>query len=127
MTNKKDLNDKQKKALFHLVNTPTIDQGCKAAGISRQCYYRWMENPAFKTELERMRNELLEESFAQIKFSVKVASQTLLNLCADRSVTPSVRRGAASDILTHYVKWNEMREIGGRLTALEEQLKRIDK
>ncbi len=109
--------------LIHIVSSPTIKQGCKQAGINRETYYRWTENEAFKNELLRLREEILQESYDQLKFSVKAASQTLLDLCTNEEYPPAVRRGAASDILNHFVKFKEINEIETCITKMEEKLK----
>jgi hypothetical protein len=46
------LSERQKKAIPFLVNSPTVDRGCKGAKISRETYYQWLSDPLFKEELK---------------------------------------------------------------------------
>jgi len=123
MTDNKDLNDKQRMALIHFVSCHNVDQGCKDAGISRDCFYRWLENPAFKAELSRLREVLFHEAIDQLKHSMKLACHTLQALCEDPECPPAVKRGAASDIISHLMKWRETQELEKRITQLEEHVK----
>lgn len=114
-----ELSDKQRQALTHFVSCASIERGCKEAGISRESYYRWLENPLFKKELDSLREQSMSEAVDGLKYSMKVACQTLVSLCDDIECPHAVRRGAASDIISHVMKWREIQEIETRLEALE--------
>lgn len=123
MTDNEELSDKQRLALIHFVNSPTVEQGCKDAGISRECYYRWLDNPSFKAELSTLREVFVVEAIEQLKSSMKSACHTLRSLCEDSECPPAVRRGAASDIIGHLMKWRDTQELEKRLIQLEKHVK----
>jgi hypothetical protein len=125
MTDNEDLTDKQRMALIHFMNSPTVEQGCKEAGISRDCFYRWLENPTFKAELARLRETIFFEALEQLKHSMKLACYTLQSLCEDPECPPAVKRGAASDIICHLMKWRDTQELEKRITQLEEHVKGV--
>ncbi len=125
MTDNEELSDKQRSALIHLVSGHTIEQGCKDAGISRDCFYRWLENPTFKAELSRLRDAIFLDAIEQLKHSMKLACHTLQALCEDPECPPAVKRGAASDIISHLMKWRETQDLEKRITQLEEHVKGV--
>jgi hypothetical protein len=122
-TDNEVLSDKQRMALIHIVGNHTIEQGCKEAGISRDCFYRWLENPLFKAELSRPRETIFIEAIDHLKHSMKLACHTLKALCEDPECPPAVKRGAATDIIGHLMKWRETQELEKRITQLEEHVK----
>lgn len=121
--NKAELTKRQQEALPHLISNSSISEGCRSAGIGRDCYYRWLEDPAFKAELERLRGEMLSEAVEELRFSVTAAVKTLASLCIDETAPHSVRRGAAGDVLSYHLKWREVTDFEERLSNLERRAK----
>ena len=62
-----ELSERQKKAIPFLVQSPTVEDGCKAAKISRETYYQWLANPLFKDELKRQRDQVIEDALKFVK------------------------------------------------------------
>jgi polyhydroxyalkanoate synthesis regulator phasin len=117
------LSDKQKMALPIFASTPTVDEACKQLELSRNTFYEWLKKPEFKQELNRLRNELVEDAVSQLKLNASKAAKTLVDLTC-REDHPGVQRAAANDILNHLLKYKEMHEMEERVTALEEHLKK---
>jgi hypothetical protein len=118
-TDKNSLSAKQLKALPIFASVPIVEQACKQAEISRDCYYEWMKLPVFKRELESLRNELVLDSINMLKLGARKAAATLIKLTG-REDAPGVQRAASNDILNHVAKFKEIQEIEIRLSALEE-------
>lgn len=118
-----ELTAKQKQALPILAAHPCIEEGCKAVGISTNCYYEWLKKPHFKEEMDRLRNELVESALDQLKVNSCKAVATLAKLL-DKDDSPSVQRSAANDILNQVVKFRELQEFEHRISILEKQTKR---
>ncbi len=118
------LSPKQLKALPILASEVNCNEACRQVGISRDCFYEWMKQPLFKTELNKMRNELVQDAVIQLKVNAIKATSTLVKL-TDRDDNPGVQRAAANDILNHVVKFQELQELEDRITVLEEQTKRM--
>ena len=117
-----DLSARQIKALPVFASTSNYDEACKQVGISRNCFYEWLKQPAFKAELNRMRDEMVSDAVAQLKMNSTKAAMTLSDLM-DRTESPAVQRAAANDVLNHVMKFKEILEIETRLAALEQQIK----
>lgn len=59
----KKLTARQLSAIPAIVSCPTYSEGIKKARIGRKTFYRWLEIPEFKTELDRQRGEIASEAF----------------------------------------------------------------
>lgn len=111
----------QTRAIPVIVAARNVEEGCKALGISRNCYYEWMKLPEFCQEIARLREELVNDAIAQLKANATKAASTLSNLM-DREDSPSVQRAAANDVLNHIVKFKEIQEFEKRLNKIEKTL-----
>jgi len=76
-----------------------------------------MKQPAFKNELRRLRNLVVEDAVEVLKACTSKAVDTLVGLLDVDN--PALQRNVANDILGHIVKFKEMHEIESRLDALE--------
>lgn len=119
---RKGLSAKQVQALPIFASNSNIEEACNLVGISRNCFYDWMKLPQFKSELQKLRSELVESAVSELKINARNAASTLVKLM-ERDDSPSVQRSAANDILNHVMKFQEMMEIEQRVSALEQQLK----
>ncbi len=85
--------------------------------MSKQTFYEWLKNPLFKSELDRLRNELINDAVCNLKANIGKAVNTLVILLDDTN--SQVRRGAANDILNHIAKFKELQELEDRIESLE--------
>ena len=118
-----NLSPKQLKALPILASVINCSEACKQADISRDCYYEWLKQPLFKAELDKMRNELIQNPVMQLKVNASRAVSTLIKL-TEREDSPNVQRAAANDLLKHLAKFQEMHELEDRISVLEKATKR---
>jgi hypothetical protein len=88
--------------------------------VSRDTLYGWLKDPAFKTELERQRSELVAQGFALLSQSVAKAVETLVGLLDGSD--GRLKRLAAKDILDQHVKFRELGDLTRRIEAIEERL-----
>lgn len=119
MTNsyKNGLSERQLKALPFLITAPSEAEGCLRAKIARQTFYEWLKEPAFKTELNRLRNEVIEDAIQALKVNTTKAVDTLVKLLDEPN--PLLQRNVANDILGHVIKFKELNELEARLDTLE--------
>jgi hypothetical protein len=122
-TDTNSLSSKQLKALPTLASVVNCNEACKQIGISRDCFYEWMKQPLFKAQLNKLRNDLVQDAVMQLKVNAIKAADTLIKL-TDREDSPSVQRASANDILNHVVKFQELQELEDRVAILEEATKR---
>lgn len=119
-----ELSEKQIQVLPTFAAAISIDGACKEVGIGRDTFYRWLKNPVFKSELELMRKELVEEAIGQLKALGSKAVLTLASLSL-RKDSPSVQRAAANDILNHLSRFIEMEELECRVKLLEGRMNEL--
>lgn len=112
------LTPRQIKALPYFAACLSVERASKEANISKDTFYKWIKEPSFKAELERLRNAIVDDAINQLKISTTKASETLASLL-EREDYPAIQRAAANDILSHVMKFMELKEIEVRLTALE--------
>lgn len=111
------LSQKQVLALPLLLSAGRIDKACERAGISVATYYLWMTQPAFRSEFEKQRREVIESGLHTLKMSVSEAAEVLRGLL--KSDRESIQIKAATEILSHVSRFLEIEDIEKRLTAIE--------
>lgn len=71
-----------KKAIFIVKmreNLGNISEACKAVGISRQTYYRWLEEDAdFKRDVENIGEELLDNAERKLQEKIDMGDTSSL-------------------------------------------------
>jgi transposase len=123
MINKDDLWDEmltpqQRRAIPHLLSTPSIREACKKAGISHTTFYRWISNPIFKKELDRLSDEACRETVSILKRHTAQAAKCLVGLLKTKD--PVLKRRVSNDILNHFLKYQENKELEERVLRLEQ-------
>jgi hypothetical protein len=115
-----ELSERQKKAIPFLVQSKTVDAGCKKARISRETYYQWLSDPIFKHELKMQRDQFIEDALNIMKSHAKKAVEALVGLLDTQS--DNLKRYVANDILGHVLKSKELEEIEARVSEIERKL-----
>lgn len=116
-----ELNERQKRMLAFLLTCKTIKEASKKAGVRLATVFKWMRDPEFKAELERLREEIIGDVVNRLKIHCMQATEVLVDLLGSQSET--VRRGAANDIISHTQSFMTLRDIEGRVEALEQSIK----
>ena len=122
-SDKLSLSKRQKQALPIFASNLTIEEACERAGISRNTFYEWLKEPQFKLELDRLRNEIVNEAVNHLKITSTKAAKTLGDLL-ERDDSPTVQRAAANDVLGHVMKFMELKELEDRLADIERHIGR---
>ncbi len=114
------LTPRQLRAIPYLVAAKNQEEGRRQAGVSKRTLWRWRKDPVFKAELDRQRNQAIEEAIEVLKSNMTRAAQTLVDLLDDEN--SRLRRFVAIDIINLALKGKEILEIEERLQVLEEQV-----
>ena len=99
----------------------TVKEASQKAGIRLATVFKWLKNPIFKAELDRLREEIISDVVDRLKVHCMKATDVLVNLM--ESENEVIRRGSANDILNHTHTFVEMRELAIRLDAVEKNIK----
>jgi len=113
----KKLTERQRRCLPFLISCKNVTEGCKRAGITTECFYTWLEQPHFKTELNRLRNAAMNQGLQQLRDAVTEASRRLIDLLESES--EETRRKAACNILEYSLRIAELQEVENRLIQIE--------
>ena len=84
-----DLTTTQMDALPYLLTTPTVAQAAREANIARATLYRWMDDAAFRDELERLRREAANVAKVELRGLMLKAVGVLADSMEDQN--PFVR------------------------------------
>ena len=117
-TNDNALSLKQFKAIPLLLTCSTREAVIKELEISSETLYRWMRDPAFKEELARQQNAVIQDALNVLRANMTKAAETLASLL-DHEGNPELRRRVANDIISHVLKAKELEEIEERLQQVE--------
>lgn len=121
----KKLTGKQRKVIALVLAAPSISEGCRKAGISREMFYRWRAVPLFQEEWTRQQNEAIDGAIHTLKASLADAVTTLTALLkANGGMGEGTRLKASLAVLDSVFKVREIEEIEGRLSILEKELKK---
>jgi AcrR family transcriptional regulator len=116
----KTLTAKQARVIPYLFGAPSLEEGCKRAGVSKVTVYEWLKQEIFRQELKRQRDELIERALDTLKANVTKATETLVKLLESKS--EPIKARAAEDIIEFGQKAIEHEELEKRIEALEERL-----
>ena len=111
------LSSKQLAAIPILIGYDTVEGAAKAAGISKNTLYTWMQQEEFSKALSAERKKLIEKAMNKLMNVSMKAVITLEKLLEAES--EAVRRAAANDIIGHILKYRELSEIEERLETVE--------
>jgi hypothetical protein len=120
MTEESKLTTKQAKAIPVLLAAPSYEKGCKKARISKTTFYNWMQDETFVAEFEKQRSEIVESAFGMITQNIEKAVSTLVGLLDTGD--DRVKRLTANDIISHFFKHKELKELEERIGRIQERL-----
>ena len=114
---------KQRKAIESLMTNANVLDAAKAAGVSRQTIYRWMNTDlAFQQALCKAETEALTGlSRSLVTLGVK-ATQTLEQTLSDQGSSAGARVRAADIILGRLLQLRELVSLEERISRLEQQI-----
>jgi hypothetical protein len=86
---------KKEAVIAALLEQRNVQEAVRAAGISKQTFYRWLKMPEFMEEYRRARKIVLEQAFARTQQNATLAVSVLMKLMVDSSTPASGRIRAA--------------------------------
>ncbi len=111
------LSQRQQVALPYIVAESTISEGARAAGIARMILTRWMRDPAFREELERVRRNIAEFAFNELEGLTIKCVVRLQQLLDDPH--PNVRHRAIKTGLSTSLNVRNQAELRRQLEMVE--------
>jgi hypothetical protein len=121
MKDRSSLTRRQLHALPFLISNPNIELAAKQAGISAKQIFDWLNQPAFRQELENRKNEAVDQAVDRLKATASKACDTLIGLL-DNAGSESVRHRVAIDLLNMTLKYMEFKDVEQRIRKLEDTI-----
>ena len=113
----KSLPPRQLRALPYFASAPSVSAGADRAKIARRTFERWMKDPSFRGEVERLRGEAA--ALAQTEFEGLLLQSVLTLTDAMNSPNESVRVAAARSAASIFLRIREDKELHKRLDTLD--------
>ena len=114
------LSHRQQTALPIIAAAPTIAQAARSAGISNATLHRWLNDPNFRTELTRQRQETAALARQEIQALTLRSISALSDALDDPNI--NIRLRAARYALTFAIRLNEVEKLQSEVQYLEEIL-----
>lgn len=111
------LSHRQAVALPYIASEPTLARGANAAQIARSTLARWMRDPAFRAELEHIRNNMADLAFAELEGLTLKSVIRMAQLL--ESENENVAHRALKTAIATTLTVREQRTIRHRLDLLE--------
>jgi len=118
-----NLSTRQLEAIPHIVHSSSVAEACRNAGITRTTFYKWMKEGAFKKEIARHRERLVNDGLEILKSQFGKAVDALVALL--KTDNEGLRRQTAVNLIDYVLKLREITDIEGRLYAIEKALSEI--
>ena len=112
-----DFTPRQTVAMPYIAANPSMTEAAKAAGISRVTLYRWMQDPSFRAELERIRKDAVDLAYAELRGLALKSVTAIAELLEDPD--PRVRGMAARTALSSVAKAEEVYQLRNRFDILD--------
>jgi|SRR6267142_4308607 response regulator RpfG family c-di-GMP phosphodiesterase len=111
------LTAKQARVIPFLLASPSIDEGCRLARVSKASVYEWLKKDFFREELKRQRDVTIERALDSLKANLTKAAATLVKHLKSKRENISMR--AAENIIEYTQKALEHEDLERRIEALE--------
>ena len=121
MKDKTSLTRRQLHVLPFLISNPSIETAAKQAGVCSKQIFDWLNQPAFRQELENRKNEAVNQAVDRLKVTASKACDTLIGLL-DHAESESVRHRVAIDLLNMTLKYMEFKDVEQRIRKLEDTI-----
>jgi phage terminase small subunit len=115
-----ELTARQRRTIPFIVTSPTIVEGVSKAGITTKTFYQWLEQPHFKAELDRQRDEAAKNALDTLTQALTKAVENLVGLIDNAD--DRLKRLACKDVIEYVLKHREIEELEKRIEAIEQRL-----
>ena len=109
---------KQKRFIAALLQSPTIEGAAKVAGIGTTTAYRWLRDPAFRSELGQASDGMLAAALVKVGDLLGLAIEGIEKGLRSTEIRDVLRAAAE---LRQYVGLRELADLSDRVSLLEER------
>lgn len=105
--------------LAALLQSPTVCDAAKLAGISVATAWRWAADPAFRDEYRKAAADALQVALGRLQAASGAAVGVLAAIMDDAGQPGAVRVAAAGRVLDTALRATELLDLAARVAALE--------
>jgi len=116
-----ELSARQRRTIPFIITSPTIVEGVSKAGITTKTFYQWLEQPEFKAELDRQRDEAAKAAFDILTQALTKAVENLVKLLDHAD--DRLKRLACKDVIEYIIEHKAIEDLAKRIEAIEQRLK----
>jgi hypothetical protein len=110
---------KQDKAIAALLQSESIRDAAKEAGLAEATLHRYLKDEAFKETYRAAKREIIDHAICKLQRSAGKAVTALLDVIEDKEAPASSRVSAAKTILEMSMKAVEFEDLEKRISSLE--------
>jgi hypothetical protein len=111
----------QERVLPIILSSKTIREGCKIAGISKSCFYKWCdEDENFLAEYHKKQGRLATTAFEKLTKSTETACDKLIALMDSQDENISLR--ASLSVIEQSQILEETRDLLSRIEILSRKI-----
>ena len=109
----KELTARQRRAVIAIVTSDSMVEACQIAGVAERTIRRWITQEAFRAELAKIENDMLERATGRLTALQERAIRALQG-CLE-SQNESIRLRACHTVLDYSMRYREQYRIETRL------------
>lgn len=112
---------KREKVALALLESPTIAEASRKAGVSMRTIYVWLKEPEFQEVFREVKKQFISLTLSRLEGITGEATETLREIMLT-GVGESPRVSASKAILDTVLKLYEYEQLEERITKLEERI-----
>jgi hypothetical protein len=117
-----ELTPRQRRTIAALLSSRSVPDAAQAAHVGARTLYRWLTEPKFRAALVDAEGGAIDQATRRLIGMQDGAIDLLADVMQDMKVNTAVRLRAAQNVLDYLLKLRELRNVEGRLAALEEMV-----
>ena len=116
------ISPRQRRFLQALMQSPSIKDAAKAAGIGERTCYKYLNDPSVKAALTRLHDDTMAQAARETAAAMSEALRVLRDIATDPEQPAGARVSAARAIRDSGVSLNEQQLLTERVAELEAQI-----
>ena len=121
---KEQLSRKQTALILALLSHSSVDEACRACGVSRSSFYRWLQDdPVFRREWSNAKAASFSEAISILAKSATTCAAVLTEIATDKSAPVTGRVSAARCIMEWLNRGIETEAIAADARELAQELR----
>lgn len=115
----------QKQVIFlqAMLECSTISTAAKQAGISQNTATKYMKDPIFQSELNRLRSECLSSTVRYLQVNMTMCAEKIMEIVRNPDTADQVRINAINTVFQNCKSLIDTCEIEERIRQIEEMVK----